>query len=105
MRYGFTYGPNMMGGYSPIWMGLFATLFWLVIVVGVVILVIAVSRQSRHEHHMAQPYGGPVAPAPQVGPPVGPQQHDEAMAIARKRLASGEITREQFEDIRQALGG
>ena len=98
--YGPTYGPGMMGGFSP-WIGLLGLLFWLLFLAGIVILIIWIVEQSRRNHHMVPPASGPV-----VGPPMaGPPTHDEAMAIARKRLATGEITREQFDEIRQALGG
>jgi uncharacterized membrane protein len=41
-----------------------------------------------------------------VGPltPPAATPHDEAVAIARKRFASGEITKEQFDEIVKALG-
>lgn len=31
--------------------------------------------------------------------------HDEAVAIAKRRLASGEITKDQFDEIMRALNG
>jgi uncharacterized membrane protein len=60
-----------------------------------------------------QPQAGQQAPQVQQGEPGwqpgGPQPgqpgHDEAMAIARRRLANGEITPEQFQEIRQHLEG
>ena len=94
--YSYSYGPAMMGGYSP-WAGLLMLLFWLAILVGAVLLVVWAVRQSQHG-------GTTMPPHPGATPPMQ-QHHDEAMAIARKRLASGEITREQFEEIRQTLGG
>ena len=97
--YGYSNGYGMMGGYSP-FAGLLMFIFWLLILVAIGLLVLWAIRQSRHGDHMAPPMSGPVA-----GPPSAVQQHDEAMAIARKRLATGEITRAQFDEIRQALGG
>ncbi|MDR3686494.1 MAG: hypothetical protein P4L93_06035 [Coriobacteriia bacterium] len=98
--FGYSNAYGMMGGYSP-WIGLLGLLFWLLFLAGVVILVIWIVEQSRHGHNAVPLMSGPVGSPPMAGPP----QHDEAMAIARKRLATGEITREQFDEIRQALGG
>jgi len=92
--YGYSYGPAMMGGYSP-WSDLLILLFWLFILVGVVILIVwAIQQTARHGTASIPPVGNL---------PVPPQ--DEAMAVARKRLAAGEITCEQFDEIRKALGG
>lgn len=65
-------------------------------------------QPAAHQGSMAQrPIAGPAAGHPQGAPsqPTPPASHDEAMAIARRRLASGEITVEQFEEIRRTLGG
>lgn len=55
-----------------------------------------------------QPTTGHLGQPVQQGQPAQPQPgqpgHDEAMTIARRRVASGEITPEQFEEIRRALG-
>lgn len=94
MRGYYSYGPAMMGGYSP-WADLLIAVFWLFILIGVAVLVIWVIRQSVHHSTNVIPPSGTF--------PVPPQ--DEAMDMARKRLAAGEITCEQFEEIRKALGG
>jgi uncharacterized membrane protein len=128
---GYTYGPGMMtGGYSP-FIGLAVLFFWLVILAAVVILIVWIVRDTRHRHHPGmmmgvppagghgaamhpyqqgqpepgQPMAAPQQPMPATPP--GPQTppRDEAMEIARRRLAAGEITTEQFEEIRRALGG
>ena len=94
MMRGYGYdGYGMMGGYSP-WAGLLMLLFWLFIMAGIVVLVIWAVRHTMHNTTNQIPLS--------PGLPMPPQ--DEAKAIARKRLAAGEITREQFEEIRQALG-
>ena len=99
--YGYGPGPAMMG-YSP-WAGMFVFVFWLLILVAIGILIVWAIRQSRHPHmHNVTPPTGVMSPQPPMAAP--PQQHDEAMAIARKRLAAGEITTEQFEEIRKTLG-
>jgi uncharacterized membrane protein len=89
--YGYGYG-NMMGGYG--WVGLvIGILFLAVIAAGVVLLVLwAVRASSRHASST-----GP-APSP------GAAGHEEAVAIAKRRLAAGEITAAQFEEIMRALG-
>ena len=106
---GYGYGPgSAMMGYSP-WAGLFVVMFWLLFLVAVGILIVWAIRQSshRHPHQMMPPMDLTTPPAaPHQQPPwAAPPQHDEAMAIARKRLAAGEITTQQFEEIRKALGG
>ncbi|MDO8848949.1 MAG: hypothetical protein Q7W51_11250 [Coriobacteriia bacterium] len=90
MMYGNGYG-NMMGGNG--WFGgLLAIFFGILVLVGVVLLVIwLVKTMSGHSG---------TATGPQPGAP----GHDEAVTLARKRFASGELTREQFDEIMQALG-
>ncbi len=93
--YGQGYGYDMMGGG---WVGgLLMLAFGGLVVAGIVLLVIWAVRASSGHH------GGHQANVPPVGHPsaVG---HDEAVAIAKRRLASGELTREQYEEIIRALG-
>lgn len=84
---------NMMGG----WFGgaamlLFSALF----LVGVVLLIVWAARASAGGHGAY--YGGATPPPGQAG-------HDEAVAIAKRRFASGEITKEQYDEILRTLGG
>jgi putative membrane protein len=80
-------GPWMMGwdgyGYGP-WWGLVVMAFWSLIIVGVLLLVV---RLMRHYP--------------------GGQSHeaseDQALSILRERFARGEITQEQFDEMRRAL--
>src|SRR5512137_2644535 len=89
--YGYGYG-NMMGGYG--WFGGFLMLlFGALVIVGIVLLVVWAVRASSHH---------PQAGA--SGPPPGPAGHDEAVAIAKRRLASGEITAAEYDEIMRALG-
>ncbi len=85
------YGYGMSGGG---WLG--GLLMWgfgLLVLIGLVLLVIwAIRASSGHGHAV----GGPGASAP-VG-------HDEAVVIAKRRLANGEITAEQYTEIMRALG-
>lgn len=87
-RYG-GFGWGLAGG------GWLLLLFGLLILIGLALLVIwAVRAFSGHERTGA---GAP--PSSQVSP------HDEAIAIAKRRLAAGEITPEQYQEIMKALGG
>ena len=86
--YGYGYGNMMGGGWFG---GLLMLLFALLVLVGFVLLVMWAIRASSG-HHIA---GGPMHPA-EAG-------HHEAVAIAKKRLASGEITKEQYEEIMRTL--
>jgi len=91
MGYGGGYSGNYMGlgGFG----GLAVLLFGALIVVGIVLLVIWATRMSAsHGSH------GVAAP-----PPMSMVGHDEAIATAKKRLASGEITKDQYLEIMQAL--
>jgi uncharacterized membrane protein len=105
---GYGYGPGSgMMGYSP-WAGLFVFMFWLLFLVAIGLLAVWAIRQSRHDYprHTMQPPGMMPPQPPMAAPPMtAPPQHDEAMAIARRRLAAGEITHEQFEALRKTLGG
>lgn len=91
--YGRGYGYDMMGGG---WFGgLLMLVFFALIVGGVVLLIVWAARLSGGGHGV--PSGGMTSP--------GSAGHDEAVAIAKKRLASGEITSEQYEEIMRSLGG
>jgi len=89
------YGPGMGYGMMGGWLGWLVMLFFgLLVFAGVVLLVIWTVRASL---------GTDASAATQV--PRVTLGHDEAVAIARKRLASGEITKEQYDEIMHALGG
>ena len=90
--YGYGYGP-MMGGWG--WGGwLLMGFFWLLVIAGIVMLIVWMARGPRHRMMMGQ--GGPMH---MQGP------NDEALAIAKRRLANGEISSEQYEQIRKTLEG
>lgn len=88
---GLGYGYDMMDG---AWGGVLTLLFGLLVIAGIVLLVLWAVRASSGQHA-----AGPGAP-PSVSP-----GHDEALSIARKRLASGEITCEQYDEIARTLSG
>jgi putative membrane protein len=83
-------GPGMMGwgGYGFGWWGVLMfigmLLFWGLIIGGIVWLVTSISRQG-------QPAGVPGGA-------------NRALEILKERYARGEITREQYEQMRHDLG-
>jgi len=85
MYRGFGYGYG--GG------GLGMLLFGVLVLIAVVLLVVWLVRMASGHH----------APGGTV-PPSQPAGHDEAVAIAKRRLASGEITAEQYGEIIRTLG-
>jgi len=102
--YGY-YGPMAGGGHFL--GGFLAFLFGIAVIAGIVLLVVWLVRKSSHQHPQAPVTAAPqppVMPAPQ--PPVMPTSgHEEAIAIAKRRFANGEITKDQYEEIVQTLGG
>ncbi len=83
---GAPYGPGMMGGYGYMgWAGwLMMLLFW-ALVIGVIIWVIqSAARTARH-------------------PDSGPRSAETPLDILKRRYASGEITKEQFDEMRRNL--
>lgn len=88
MRYG--YGFDMMNG--GWWGGLLTLLFGVLIIAGIVLIIVWAVRQSS-----GHTTSGPTPPRSDAG-------HDEAVAIARKRLAAGDITKEQYDELIRALG-
>lgn len=91
MGRGYGFGYDMMGGG---WFGgLLMFLFGALIIAGIVLLVIWALRASTHHPTVTG-----------AAPPPGTVGHDEAVAIARRRCASGEITTEEYDEIMRALG-
>ena len=86
------YGGNSLmggGGFGFLLMLLFGAL----VIAGIVMLVMwAVRSASGHGHVV----GGTMPPTSAAG-------HDEAIAIAKRRLASGEIDKDKYDEIRRAL--
>ncbi|MDZ4063287.1 MAG: SHOCT domain-containing protein [Coriobacteriia bacterium] len=90
--YGQWPGYNMMN--SGWFGGVLMLLFGALVLAGIVLLVIWAVKAS----------GGHGA-AGGFAPPPGAVGHDEAVAIAKRRFANGEITKEQYEELMTALGG
>lgn len=77
-------------GWWMVWGGIMMVLFWGVIVALVVWLVQSATRREAG------------APPPASGTRTGAAPPDP-LDIAKERFARGEITREQFEEIRRTL--
>jgi uncharacterized membrane protein len=91
MGRGYGYGYGMDGGWLG---GIFMLLFGAVVIVGIVLLVIwAVRASSGHQATGTQP----------MHP--GEAGHHEAVALAKRRFAAGEITKEQYDEIIRTLSG
>ncbi len=75
----------MMGGFgSPLMGGIGMLLFWVLVIGGIVWLVLAATRT-----------GGRVAPATPAG--------EAPLDILKRRYAGGEITKEQFDEMKRHL--
>lgn len=77
--------PGMMYGYGFGWWGILMMLFWVLIIVGGVLLLAWILR-----------HGQPAASGP------GPVLR-QPLDILRERYARGEITKEQFDQMRHDL--
>jgi uncharacterized membrane protein len=104
MRYG--YGGFGMGG----GLGLVLMLaFWVVfaaVVVGLIVWSMRGSHQHpRHDYLPGQTGQPPASPPAASVPPAAGPAHDEAVAIARRRFAAGELSKEQFDEIMKTLHG
>ena len=80
-------------GWWMVWGSVMMILFW----GGIIALAVwGVQSLTRRDEHAA-PAAGP-APAPQARP-------EDPLEIAKQRYARGEISREEFEQIRDDLRG
>ncbi len=78
-------GPWMMGGFGfPFFGGLMMLIFWVLIIVGVVWLIQALARGGQS--------------------PFSPPSYESPLDILRARYARGEITKDQFDQMRRDLG-
>lgn len=89
MGWGGMMGPGMTGwyygpGYAP-WLGIVMLLFWLLIIGGVGLLVVWLIRQ-----------GSQTLPREE-------QRGETALEILKRRYARGEISKEQFDQMRRDL--
>jgi uncharacterized membrane protein len=93
-------GPGMMGGWGGRWgagwgMALVGLGVWALILAGIVLAVVALVRRSASGAGAT----GMAPPAPTAG--VGAAE--TPLAILKRRLASGEITREEYEVLKKEV--
>lgn len=81
------------GGFGFLGIALMAV-FWIAIIVGVVLLVRWLVAGGTHMGGMHM--GGPMGPSPGT---------KSALDIVMERYAKGEITKEQFDQMKKDLGG
>jgi len=76
------------------WFGaLLALFFGTLLIVGIVLLVMWAMRASSGDGAKGS-----------SGSSAGSVGHDEAVGVAKRRLANGEINKEQYEEIMRSLG-
>ena len=79
-------GPDMMYGWGMGWFGgIFSLIFWILVIVGMVLLI-------RWLIHMSKGHSEP-----------GPSG-SKALEILRERYARGEIEKQEFEEKKKDLG-
>jgi uncharacterized membrane protein len=78
-------GPGMMNwSYGMGWFGwIFMIVFWIAVIAGVAILVRWITSQGERSR--------------------GPGSQDTAIDILKKRYAKGEITKEEYEQIKKDI--
>ena len=81
------HGYGWTDGFGGTWMMGIGMLFWLLVVAGIVLLVVWAIRTGSRQGTGSTTQGA------------------DAIEIARRRYASGEISREQFEQLKKDLGG
>jgi putative membrane protein len=83
-RWGMMGGQSMMGGYGSMmgWGGVGMMLFWALIIAGIVWLVLATTGNSADAPHV--PFETPGD-------------------VLKRRYAAGEISKEQYDEMKQAL--
>ena len=88
------WGWGYTGGW---WVGLLMMLlFWAVVIVGIVLVVRALTGPDRGR-------SAPVAPSAPPTPPAGPSP--SALSILEERFARGEIDEQEFRSRRATLTG
>ena len=87
-----TMGPWMMMGGPWRWVGgIFTMLFWVLVLVAIVLFIRRLATAGGNRSQMT--YGSQLRNGPM----------ESAMDILKKRYAGGEISKEQFESMRQDL--
>lgn len=81
--------PNMMGGYygGMGWIGLvLGIIFLIVIIVGIILLIVWIVKRTTNSA-------------------IEPKTDIKALEVLKERYAKGEISKEQYEDIKKDLLG
>ncbi len=102
--YGYGNYGGMMGNYGGGgWIAMFIIGF--LCMVAVVVFVIWLARGASHHgpHHPSVMSEGPAPLPPLDKTPTPMDAHEEAVAIAKKRLANGEIDATEYTRIMEAL--
>jgi uncharacterized membrane protein len=84
--------------------GLIGLVCGTLVLIVIVLLVVWAVRMSRHARMGGGMMGGHMMGGHMM-PNAGAAGHDEAVAIAKKRLASGEIDKDAYDEIMKALNG
>jgi putative membrane protein len=77
---------NMDSGWHMMNYGYGGLFMWILLIVGIILIVFVVTRLSRDKSSE-------------------PKLHESAMDILKKRYARGEITKEEFEQMKRDLTG
>ena len=80
------YGFGSSSGTWGIVGGIISLLFFLLIIIGTILLIVWAVRQFSHQPHQMT-------------------QASKSIEVLRERYAKGEITKEQFEQMKKDLGG
>lgn len=84
-------------------MGAFGLLWLVSAVLSVGLIVVLIILAVRYLNRMQPPTQGPW-PGPQTTPPPASPARPEPLEILRERFARGEITLDEFETAKRALG-
>jgi putative membrane protein len=95
MMWSYPYGGY--GGVNPMMMG-FMVFFWILVIVGIILLIRWLAMGSRMGHmgmgHMGM---GPMGRMH--------QSHGSALDILDERYAKGDITKEQYDQMKKDISG
>jgi uncharacterized membrane protein len=97
--YGFEHAAYMRHGLGLLG-GLLGLLFWVAVIVIAVVFIVKMTRHARTAHAPQGTALAPMIPATATGISAA---EDQALRIARERLARGDIDPEQYRTIVETL--